>query len=66
MNGGLIEFNPTSSITIPSGGFGAPLLLATGVGSRIVGDALDVSFANNGITAAAAQNGGDVELSKAR
>jgi hypothetical protein len=63
LNGGLIEFNPTSSITIPSGGFGAPLLLATGAGSRITGDGLDVSFANNGITAAAAQNGGAVELS---
>ena len=63
LNGGLIEFNPTSSITIPSGGFGAPLLLATGAGSRITGDGLDVSFANNGITAASAQNGGAVELS---
>ena len=63
VNGGLIEFNPASSITIPSGGFGAPLLLATGAGSRITGDGLDLSFPNNGITAAAAQNGGDVELS---
>jgi hypothetical protein len=61
-NGGLIEFNPAPSITIPSGGFGAPLLLATGAGSRITGDGLDLSFPNNGITAVAAQNGGDVEL----
>ena len=63
LNGGLIEFNPTTSITIPSGGFGAPLLLATGAGSRITADGLDVSFANNGITAASAQNGGAVGLS---
>ncbi len=63
LNGGLVEFNPASSITIPSGGFGAPLLLATGAGSRITGDGLDLSFANNGITAAAAQNGAAVELS---
>jgi hypothetical protein len=44
VNGGLIEFNPASSITIPSGGFGAPLLLATGAGSRITGDGLDLVF----------------------
>ena len=67
VNGGLIEFTPNSSITIPSGGFSAAVLLADGQGSRITADGLDLSFANSGgITAVGAQNGGNVELSNSK
>jgi outer membrane autotransporter protein len=61
--GGQIQFTPNSSITTMSGGFGAPMLLATGVGSGITADGLTVSFPNNGITAFGAQGGADIELS---
>ena len=61
-NGGLIQFTPNSSITIPSGGFSAAVLLANGQDSRITADGLDLSFANNGITAVGAQNGANVQL----
>ena len=55
VNGGLIEFMPNSSITIPSGGFSAAVLLADCQGSRITADGLDLSFANSGgITAVGA------------
>lgn len=63
-NGGLIEFTANSTITIPSGGFSAAVLLADGEGSRIVADGLELDFANSGgITAIGARNGASVALS---
>ena len=63
-NGGLIEFTANSTITIPSGGFSAAVLLADGDDSRITADGLDLGFANSGgITGVGAQNGASVVLS---
>lgn len=59
--GGLIEFTPGSSINL-SGGFGK-LMTADGATSQIIADGLSVNMgASGGMTAATAQNGGNIEL----
>jgi len=61
--GGLIEFTPGSSITNPNGGVPSALL-ADGTNSRIIAAGLSLSMGTaGGITAAKAQNGGNIQLS---
>jgi hypothetical protein len=54
--GGLIQFTPGSSLTIPGGGVPSALLV-DGAGSRIIA----VMGGSGGITAAKAQAGGNTE-----
>jgi outer membrane autotransporter protein len=63
-NGGLIEFAPNSSITVPSGGFGTAVILSDGATSRITADGLTVSITSGsgGINAFKAQGGGNISL----
>jgi outer membrane autotransporter protein len=62
LNGGLIQFTPNSSISIPTGGVPAALL-ADGANSRIIADGLSVSMGNSGgMAAARAQAGGNIQL----
>jgi Autochaperone Domain Type 1 len=63
-NGGVIEFKPNSSITIPSGGFGTALILSDGATSRISADGLTVTITSGsgGINAFKAQGGGSISL----
>ena len=59
--GGLIQFTPGSSINL-SGGFGK-LMTADGATSQIIANGLSVNMgASGGMTAAAAQNGGNIQL----
>jgi hypothetical protein len=59
--GGLIQFTPGSSLTIPGGGVPSALLV-DGAGSRIIAEGLSLSMGGSGgITAAKAQAGGNTE-----
>jgi outer membrane autotransporter protein len=60
--GGVIQFTPNSSLTIPGGGVPSALL-ASGSGSQIIADTLSLSMGGSGgITAAKAQLGGNIQL----
>jgi outer membrane autotransporter protein len=63
-NGGVIQFNPNSSITVPSGGFGTAVILSDGATSRITADGLTVNITSGsgGVNAFKAQGGGNISL----
>jgi outer membrane autotransporter protein len=63
-NGGVINFTPNSSITVPSGGFGTAVVLSDGATSRITADGLteSITSGSGGENAFKAQGGGNISL----